>query len=298
MNLIKNALIYKIDLPNADALRKHFSEKQFTEIGACDYCAYGFVPCQEGDLVSVFNGGIAFSVRYDQKILPASVINTEVNERVKRIEEAEGIRVGRKWRREIKEMAIPELLAKSHVATKIITSFYHRETRTLIVPVSSKKLAGVIAGLLVQAVGAAKTETINVSDVKGGLTTRLRTYLTAEDDSAMTAFGSFALNPDVWLKGEGGKVTYQIASIDNGSEGIVNAIAAGLKVDAVRLGFVGVSFKLTSDFALKGVRFSDTEPQEHQTSVDEWMHEASVQTLQVVSAVEELCRLFDYQVAA
>lgn len=298
MKLIKNALVYRINLPAAALLAGHLAEIAYREIGEFDVWTAGFVPVLDDNLVSTFEGGLAFSLRYDEKILPGAAVKTELAKRVKRIEVAEGRRVGRKEQREMRESVITDLLRTSHVRSQVITSFYHIASRLLIVPVSSAKLAALVTSLLVRAVGAAKTETINISDVKGGLTARLKLKLQAErdgDENADAPFGEFDLAPDVWLKGEQGKVTFQVDSIHTGDRGIAEALDAGMQVIAVRLGYGPVSFKITSDFSFKGVRFEEaSEPPEHECAADHWKHEAGVQVFSMVEAIEALCVLFDY----
>lgn len=293
MKLINNAFVYRIDLPPADALANHLAELRHRPILETEPSNAGFVPAQENNLVAKFEGGIAFALRYDEKILPISVINEEVKRRVKEIEEHSGQRVSKVERLAIKEQTTVDLLKVSHVRSKTITSFYHTASRLLIVPVSSKLMAAVTTSRLVKAVGAAKTTTINVSDVKGGLTTRLTSYLANFGSS--DAFGEFELSPEVWLKGETGKVTYQIEDFGAADRGLVEALSSGMKVEAVRLGYGSASFKLTSDFNFKSVRFEEqADPNECADQVDYWKLEAAVQVFAIVQAIEALCKLFDY----
>ena len=294
MKLIKNAFIYRIDLPSADALENHLAEIRHRDILPSEFSNAGFVPAQENDLVANYDGGIAFAVRHDEKILPSSVVNEETKRRVKEIEDANDCRVSKVERQAIKEQVTVDLLKVSHVRTRTITSFYHPASRFLIVPVSSRQQAAVVTSLLVRAVGAAKTTTINVSDVKGGLTTRLNEYLASFGDT--DAFGKFSLSPEVWLKGEGGKVSYQIESIEAADKGLIEALNGGMKVEAVRLGYGPASFKLTSDFTFKSVRFAEPEDNmEHEVMLAHWKHEAAIQVLGMVQAIEALCELFDYK---
>jgi recombination associated protein RdgC len=293
MKLIKNAFVYRIDLPSHDLIAKHLAELPHREILPTEACGAGFVPVHDTDIIAQFDGGFAFSVRYDEKILPSGVINAEAKRRIADIELHSGAKISKLERQAVKEQVAVDLLRVSHVRSQTVTSFYHPSSRLLIVPVSSTRMAGVITGLLVRAVGAAKTEMINVSDVKGGLTTRLAGFLAQTGDDP---FGEFDLEPEVWLKGEAGKVSYQIDSISTGDRGLVEALNSGMRVEAVRLAYAGVSFKLTSDFTFKGIRFDDpAEPQDHDNALEYWEHEAAVQVLGFTQTVEALCELFGYQ---
>lgn len=294
MNHIKSAFVYRIDLPSPEALAGHLDKLRHREILEIESENAGFVPSLENNLVTKFEGGIAFALRYDEKILPSSVVNEETKRRAKEVEDASGRRVTKIERQAIKEQVTIDLLKVSHVRSKTVTSLYHTGSRLLIVPVSSKHLAAVVTSMLVKAVGAAKTTTINISDVKGGLTTRLASYLANFGSSDV--FGEFDLSPEVWLKGETGKVTYQIEDFGAADRGLVEALDSGMRVEAVRLGYGPVSFKLTGDFSFKSVRFEEgAEPIAHDDYIAEWKHEAAVQVFALVQAIEALCVLFDYQ---
>ena len=59
---------------------------------------------------------------------------------------------------------------------------------------------------------------------------------------------------------------------------------------------------LTSDFRLRGIRFEDgigEDDAENDVGFDDeahhWKHEAGIQVLLLVSVIESLCTLFDYQ---
>lgn len=79
MSLIKNAFIYKAEIPtDIQALNNHLTEKAFKELLDIDASSAGFVPPfgQGESLVGEFHGGLAFSVRVDEKIVPGAAIKT------------------------------------------------------------------------------------------------------------------------------------------------------------------------------------------------------------------------------
>ena len=187
MKLIKAAITYKATIPSDTAiLAAHLAEKPFTECMEMDLRSVGFVaPTEDAySLVQTFPGGLAFRVRIDEKIIPSGTVKAEVEKHVKAIKESTGRKVGKKERAEIKDAVMVDLCRRALVKTKAsITCFYEIATGYLIVPTASKSIADVCTSLLVQAVGSVKTETINVSEVKHGLTTRLQKWL-ADDDQA------------------------------------------------------------------------------------------------------------------
>ncbi len=296
MKLIKNARVFKAVLPSASALEKHLAEKGFTEPLLAEAGSIGFIERDGFGWVTPFHGGLAFAVRIDEKIVPVGAINTALAKRVKEIEEREGIKVGKKFRAELKNDVIVDLRCKALVKTAIITCFYDTKNNYLIVPTTSSAIAGRITGLLVQAVGSVKTETIHVSDVKQGLTTRMKAWL--DDDES--AFESFTPSGQVALALNGQRLTVKMTSLESASEGLQNAFTAGFEVKSIRL-FDGesASFVMSSDFAFSSIEFPALAYEEHVE--DQWQHEASVQVLSFSSIITKLCAMFAYkeeQVAA
>lgn len=72
-------------------------------------------------------------------------------------------------------------------------------------------MADRIISKLIHAVGSVETRTINISDIKLGLTTRLKAWLEGEDD----VFGVLGLCDEVNLNRGGDKVNVKLASLDS-----------------------------------------------------------------------------------
>lgn len=297
---IKNALAYRLVLPAAPLLEQHLEAHPFTDPSPADQSSIGFVPtptASEGELVTTFIEGYAFSVRYDDKVVPGGVVLTETAKRVAEIEVQQGYKVGRKQRREIREAVILHLRAQALIRTKIITCFYHPARQILLVPVSSQNLADQITKLLIRAVGNIEGRTIYISELAQGLTTRLAGKVAGEEDT----FAPFEISSDVWLVGPSGqKATYQMNdTLDEAHDGLQELLTAGFTVDAVRLHYQGVEFKLTRQFKFRSIVLPEqTEQQESDTQGDAWRHEASVQLLSFVAVVKTLCDLFGYKAPA
>lgn len=89
---------------------------QMTACGATDAQSIGWVPpSSSGNLAHIVNGQVLLALGVEQKILPSSVINQFAKDKVAKIEEEEGRRVGRKEMREIKESVTLELLPRAFV---------------------------------------------------------------------------------------------------------------------------------------------------------------------------------------
>lgn len=294
--LIKNAVVYKAELPGAAALEGHLSEHRFKEMQSLDWWSAGFVEIPAtGELVSKFEGGLAFAVRHDSKILPASVVRAEAEKRRARIEKQESRKVGRKEFAEIKELVTDELLAKALTKTAIITCYYDTANQFLIVPASSKQLASVVTSQLVHAVGSMKTTTINISDVKLGLTTKVREFLDVDDGDEDTFGQHFVPGGKVRLIGDTEKATFDLTALDKAQAGILESLNKGFAVAELGMTFdKKTNFRLTADFHLKGIEFS-YDPTEATDQYEEWQFDASIQVLELGALINAMCDLLGYR---
>ena len=163
--LIKAASIYKAEVPSADALEVHLAENTFAEMSDLSVRSVGFVPPSEGGLVTEFPGGLAFRVRIDEKIIPASAVQKEVSKRADSLQDLTGRKPGKKERAEIKDQVYFDFARTAFTRTTCVTCFYERDSGFLIVPTTSTRVSSIVTSALVGAVGSVKTETINVSSV-------------------------------------------------------------------------------------------------------------------------------------
>lgn len=101
--------------------------------------------------------GLVYAIGlYAERILPASVINERVQERVNDIEDKEMRKAYRKERMQIKDDVVAELLPKSYIRRTSIPVIYHGPSGTLAIGTSSQKRADEILGLLRGQLGSLK----------------------------------------------------------------------------------------------------------------------------------------------
>ncbi len=300
MKLIKAATVYKATIPTDTAiLAQHLQEQAFTPPGLVQLRAFGFVPVQEDgtELIQSFAGGLAFRVRIDEKIIPASVVDAQVKEACAKVKAETGRKPGKKERKEIKDGVMLHLAAVAMVRTVAsITCFYQFDTGYLIVPTTSKKISDICTSLLVQAVGSVKTETIHVSNVKHGLSTRLKKWV---DDQEIEdePFGNFEPCGQAHLEATDKRsIAFKMGSLMN-AHGLREALDTGYQVKALGLCHTDdVHFTLTADFRFRGFEF-DAKPDTTQqdTSEDFWAAEAALQVAAVGRVVTHLTELLAYE---
>ena len=297
MKLIKAASVYRCVMPDAATLETHLGELAFKELAPSDFSGAGFVaPSATGALTETFEGGYAFAVRYDEKIIPASVTNAEAKKRIAEIEEQQDRRLGRKERNEIREETFVTLKLKALTRSSTVTCFYIPASQLLIVPTASRSMAGIVTGALVKVMGSLKATTIYVSEAKNGLTTRLAAYL----DGDASAFDTFSVGRRCKLAGlEGEKFAFDLADdLNSAAKGLREAIwHRGAKVKEIALIADGLTFRLNDDFQIKGVSFlaGEPPPDGYEDAVAEFKHEAAVQVALFASVVNNLCELLDYK---
>lgn len=295
MNLIRNAIVYAAELPSAVDMRKHLAEMPFAEPLSNQISSSGFVNVDPmGELVVEVTDGYAFALRNDAKVIPSSAVQAEVKKRVAVVEERQGFKPGRSQTREIKEGVMAEFTSKALVRSSTIICFYDIKKNFLIVPTTSAAVADLVISSLVRCTGSVKTSTIHISDLKFGLTTRLKAWI----DGDYQAFGGFDPCDSVTMKREKEKISISRQALEGSQEAIKEAMAAGFTVEQMRFHFGGsYSFGLTDGFRFKSiVAEGDIDQSEGATTEqDKFLHEASVQLLSLSRVLTALCTLFGYQ---
>ena len=297
MKLIKNALIYRASLPDAAALAEHLAEKPFVPVPELHASSSGFIqhPTTK-ELVSEFPGGYAFRMRLDAKPISKRAIDLATWEKVQARQEELGRELVREEVDAIKVALVEEAVKTTLPERAELDAYYHIESRTLLVPTTSKDMASRMLFMLIEACGAVETSTIHVSNIKGGLTTRLQDYF-GNDNSE--AFDGFKLGDSVVMKGSQGRASFDLDNLDHARAGLLEALKAEMQAERLELCHADtVNFKLTKDFHLRGISFIADESAEEvdiEDATELWQHHAGMQVLLLVATVQALCDLFGYQ---
>lgn len=254
---MKNTSIYKADLGTtnpAKDLAQNFEAEAFREISLNEAVSIGFIPVREDSYEYIEKGldHITFRVRIDTKSVPPSAIQKRAAQLAKHIKEITGAKISRGEMKELKAQAHAELLPRAIPRTTEVTCYHHRGTNYLFVPTASKTTADRILTLLVKAAGSIKTETIHISNVKHGLTTRLSSHIDGE-----FAFGAFAPTGEVTLVGHDGRISIKQETIGQAEEAIREALNSHHLVASLGLTHSnGTTFRLTHDFQLRAIDFT------------------------------------------
>ncbi|HAT3646815.1 TPA: recombination-associated protein RdgC, partial [Raoultella ornithinolytica] len=196
LSKLRNAIVYRATLPSIEAVEGHLHELPYSELGETEFARSSFVPNPiTGELVTPIAGGYAIVVRRDEKIIPQHVVMKEANERIQRIENACGEKLKRADRNNIIQDAKVQLCKQAFIKSSLFLALYNTEENLLIINSANKNIAGMVGAMLVKVIGSVKTVTINISDIKNGLTTRLKNHL----DGEQSAFAGFEVGDYVQL---------------------------------------------------------------------------------------------------
>lgn len=293
MKLIKAARVYRCELPTPNNLGALLNENPFRPLGAGESRGAGFVPVlSDGFMVWNIGAYLAFKLRYAEKILPQSVVMTELAVRIDEIEDLEVRKVPKKERQAIKEQVVYELLAQAFVAEKDITCFYHVTDKLLIVPTASAKVADIVMSKLVRACGSVKATTIYCDGIKQSLTAKLTNYLLDG-----TTLEHFEIDGVCKMKGENGKsLSVNVSDITEAKEGLQERLASGFQVVELALTTPDIYFRIDSNFVIKGVSFlGEPSDVDYDDEIDEFNFEAGVQIAIFSDVVNKLAALFEYK---
>lgn len=298
-NPMKNIFTFRAELPAAEALANHLLELPFAELGENDFSRAGFVanPVTH-ELVSKFEGGYTVCLRYDEKILPAAAVKSEVDKRVATIEEKTGNAVKRKERQQLKDIVLCELVKRALFRSTLIYAYYHIESRHLFVVTGSKEHSQKLVHGLLKCVGSIKTETINVTDVKHGLTFRLTALINGANER--DAFGEFEVGDSCKLvrkvdKEDKETINYTGVMI-GGCEELLERLGDGFGVESLALSIQGLSFKLNHDFQMKSLAWTgDEETEQDDDLIQAWANDAATKVFLLNHATGLLTKMLEYR---
>lgn len=254
MNL-KNLQIYR--LPNnypmtAAALIEAIQHQAFVPCTSAEAMRQGWIaPRENGELVHAVNKQLVLRLRTQTKVLPSSVVNTEVKKRAAEMEEAQGFAPGKKATKELKERVTDELLTKAFPKDADTWVWIDPVNGWLVVDAASAGKADDVIKLLLKAIHKFPLESLRVQRSPVAVMTE---WLATDEAPA-----GFTVDQDVTLRATGeskASVTFKRHTLD--PEDMGRHIAAGKQ--CVRLAMTWndkISFVLTESLAIKSVKLLD-----------------------------------------
>lgn len=201
--------------------------------------------------VHEIQGHRLISMLRQERLLPATVVNEEVNERREAREQAEGQPLSRRERQLLKEQVLEELLPQAFTRTQRVELWWDTRNRLMGINASSRKRAEEVLDLLRQSLGSLKvTPLATRTPPARGMTQWL------SDPGSRPA--SLLLGDQVELRAAEDEGVLRARQVDLDSEEIQSLLEGGRQASRLSLSSEGqLRTVLHDDLTLKSLQFDD-----------------------------------------
>lgn len=225
----------------------------FNPCGSMDTLRYGFVPPlgRHGSEYShATNGYVMICAKKQEKILPASVVNEQLEEKALAIGEAESRSVGRKERQTLKDEIIFSMLPKAFAKSSLDFAYIAPQENLIIVNSSSAKRAEDLLSKLREALGSLRCLPITSKN----LPTQVMTHWLHTGDVP----AEFVLGEECELQaGKDGRVI-RCKKQDLSATEMLNHVNSGMFVSKLAVTWrEAISFVIDDQLAVKRLKFED-----------------------------------------
>ncbi|MFT6907769.1 MAG: recombination associated protein RdgC [Oleiphilaceae bacterium] len=254
----KNILFYRFTKPfdvSSETLESQLTESPFKPCGANDIYQLGWSsPLQKhsDQLVHVCQDYWMICLQKQERILPSSVVNEQVQEKVNAIEEEQHRKVTRKEKTELKEEITLQLLPKSFTKTSRHFAYLCPSKGYMVINTSSAKLADEFTSYLRKTIGSLPIKFPAVKQAPSSVMTHWVTK-----DASLPAELTLGYECELTSNGdEKGSIKYKGLELDQ--KQIEEQIQSGMEVTKLALDWrESVSFLLASDLSIKRIKFGD-----------------------------------------
>ncbi|WP_445012204.1 recombination-associated protein RdgC [Vreelandella stevensii] len=254
----KNLLIYRLHAEQAvalEALATALADHAAKPMSSTDFRRLGWTApagrLGNGQLVHEIQGHRLLSALRQERMLPASVVKEEVEERVADIEAREGRKVTRKEKTALKEQVTEELMPRAFVRSQKIDLWWDTQHQLIGINASSRTRAEDVLDLLRETLGSLKATPLSSQ------TLPIRAMTTWLGDPASRP-ADLQLGDQVELKAKGDDGVVKGRQVDLDSDEMQQLLESGRQASKLALSIEGqLSFVLHDDLALKSLRFGD-----------------------------------------
>lgn len=250
---IKSAVVFRYpsghDLSD---LEKALAELPLKPVGPQEMASHGFLPVLDNDagqMLREVSGIVSFRAAKQERVLPSAVVNTRLDERIKKIRAAEGRDVRGKAKKALKEEIVLEMLPKAFIRQSSLLGYFDTARNLLVIGTSSVAAAEAIVSMVRQALGSFPALPVAYNEP---LSEQMTAWL--EDQSTV---------PEKWLVGDNchladpseKSISVRCSGLDLSSEEVLAHISQGMKVKSVALSFDGrLGFSMAEDGVIKSIK--------------------------------------------
>ncbi len=294
----KNIIFYRFTKPftlNSDDLENALNEAEFSPCGTHEAYRQGWsAPLGRHGIQKVHVTGDSWMIclKKEERLLPATVVKEEVDERVAVIEEQQMRKVPRREKDEIKEQVTHELLPKAFTRTRTQYAYLSPKQGFLVVNVSSPKAADELTSFLRKTIGSLP---IRIPQVNNAPVDSMTHWLQQE---SLIPTG-FEAGDECELRDQGEEAgIVRCKGMDLSCSEVGQHLENGKQV--VKLGMIwqeNVTFILNDDLSVKRLKFGDVLQEQADDSGDEdaaskFDASFSIMSLELAKLIPEILEAF------
>lgn len=253
----KNIRAYRLTKPfdlSPEKLGKNLAGRGFVPCARSQAVSAGWVPPLGGEseqLVHGAAGRLLLKMKREEKLLPSTVVREQLEEKVAAIEAAQGRKVYRKERLNLKDEIVQDCLPRAFSRSSYIHAYIDIKANWIFVDSASASRAEELLNLLREGIGSFPVLLPQVNNAPTAVMTAWLLHRSLPDD--------FELGQECELRepGEEGGVV-RCRGVDLLSEEVETHLHAGKQVARLALGWdERVSLLLAEDLCLRRLRFAD-----------------------------------------
>lgn len=256
--LFRNLTLFRFPESSAAkfaTLESDLPDHELRAIGPLEYARRGIVsPYGRGRDELVVRCGAAFAmvcVGTEERMLPSSVITEELAERIAKVAETQGRRVGAKERKRLKEEVISELLPRAFVRTTRQYAYANVGDGWFVVDTASRKRAEECVSQVREALGRFPAHPLAPEESPRALMTG---WLIDGKLPEGFTFGDSCVLFDPAVGGS----SWRGRNVDLQSDEVREHLNAGMQVERLALIYLDrLSFVLGEDLSIRQLRFLD-----------------------------------------
>ncbi|MCB1678203.1 MAG: recombination-associated protein RdgC [Halioglobus sp.] len=259
----KTIRAYRLSQPfdlSPETLGEQLAQRAFSPCAKSQPVSIGWVPplgSESGELVHAAGGRLLLKLRREERLLPATVVREQLEEKIAEIEERDGRKVYRKERLTLKDEIVQDCLPRAFTRSGSVFAYLDTRANWVFVDAASASRAEELLNLLRECSGSFPVLLPQVNDAPAAVMTNWLVHRNLPDD--------FVLGGECELREPGDEGVVRCRGVDLLSEEVETHLHAGRQVARLALTWEDrVSFLLAEDLCLRRLRFADELLQENE----------------------------------